>query len=58
MQLCGYSLTSKDLLAWVCCVRSMDIYRLKLFYSNFARNKRDRKSTSAYCTYVGGYLVT
>jgi len=25
--------------------------------SNYARDKRDRKSTSNYCTYIGGNLV-
>jgi len=28
------------------------------FYSNYAGDKRDRKSTSDYCTYVGRNLVT
>ena len=26
--------------------------------SSYARDKRDRKSTSGYCTYIGGNLVT
>jgi len=26
--------------------------------SNYARNKKDRKHTSSYCTYIGGNLVT
>ena len=31
---------------------------MKPFYSNYAGNKRDRKSISEYCTYIGGNLVT
>jgi len=42
----------------VCCTRNMDMYAFRYSYSGYLGDKREMKSTTGYCTFVGGNIIT